>query len=53
LADKIEAEFGFKAKLVGGAVGAFNVDADGRRLFSKHEAGRFPDEEEILVQLRG
>ncbi len=41
-----------KAELVKGESGAFVVTADGKTLFSKHETGRFPDEEEILAQLR-
>ena len=52
MAAAIEAETGVKAELVKGDAGAFVVIADGKTLFSKHETGRFPDEEEILVQLR-
>lgn len=29
----------------------FDVDAGSRRLFSKHETGRFPDHAEILAAL--
>jgi hypothetical protein len=29
------------------------VAVDGRLVFSKHAAGRFPEEEEILALLRG
>jgi len=29
------------------------VTVDGRRVFSKHEVGRFPEEQEILALLRG
>ena len=31
--------------------GVFDVVVDGRRIFSKHEAGRFPQPDEILRQL--
>jgi selT/selW/selH-like putative selenoprotein len=37
---------------VRGEGGVFDVLVDGRRIFSKHEAGRFPEEEEILAHLR-
>jgi hypothetical protein len=29
----------------------FDVVVDGRKIFSKHEAGRFPEEAEILAML--
>jgi len=29
----------------------FNVIVDGRKIFSKHEASRFPEEGEILSKL--
>jgi len=30
----------------------FDVTVDGRLIFSKDKAGRFPDDEEVLSQLR-
>lgn len=35
-----------------GDAGVFDVDADGERVFSKHEAGRFPEDTEVLEALR-
>lgn len=35
-----------------GADGIFDVVADGRLVFSKHAAGRFPDEREVIEALR-
>jgi selT/selW/selH-like putative selenoprotein len=35
-----------------GSSGAFNVIVDNRKLFSKHEEGRFPKESEIIEKLR-
>ena len=32
--------------------GVFDVVADGQRVFSKHEAGRFPEEREVIEALR-
>ena len=40
-------------ELIQGRGGVFDVVVDGRRIFSKHEAGRFPEESEILALLRG
>jgi selT/selW/selH-like putative selenoprotein len=37
---------------VRGKDGIFDVSVDGERIFSKHEAGRFPTEREILAALR-
>jgi selT/selW/selH-like putative selenoprotein len=37
---------------VKGGGGVFDVVADGKLVFSKHEAGRFPEEEEVLERLR-
>jgi selT/selW/selH-like putative selenoprotein len=36
---------------VRGGAGVFDVRVDGRLVFSKHEAGRFPEPEEILRAL--
>jgi selT/selW/selH-like putative selenoprotein len=37
---------------VKGSDGIFDVVADGRLVFSKHDAGRFPDEGEVIEALR-
>ncbi len=42
---------GVEAELVKGDAGVFDVVADGELVFSKHEAGRFPEPEEILSKL--
>jgi selT/selW/selH-like putative selenoprotein len=43
---------GVEAMLTKGDDGIFDVVVDGRMIFSKHEAGRFPEEDEILARLR-
>jgi selT/selW/selH-like putative selenoprotein len=48
----ITSELGLEAAAVPGGRGQFDVLLDGRLLFSKHDKGRFPEEEEILAQLR-
>jgi selT/selW/selH-like putative selenoprotein len=36
---------------VKGKGGIFDVSLDGKMVFSKHEVGRFPEEDEVLVPL--
>ena len=52
LAESIEREAGADTELVRGDNGIFDVEVDSRRIFSKHEAGRFPEHDEILAALR-
>jgi selT/selW/selH-like putative selenoprotein len=52
LAAVIREEFEIETQLVKGVDGVFDVVADGRVLFSKHEQGRFPSEREVLEALR-
>ena len=40
------------SELIKGDNGVFDVDADGDRLFSKHETGRFPEDDEVVALLR-
>jgi len=51
LAAAIEKHLGVKPVLEKGGGGVFDVLVDGKLLFSKHAAGRFPQESEILEQL--
>ena len=39
------------AELIAGKGGIFDVEVDGRRIYSKHDTGVFPEHEEILRQL--
>ena len=52
LAAAIKKEMGLDAELIAGERGVFDVAADGKRLFSKHAAGRFPDSGEIITALK-
>ena len=53
LAVIIRNEFGVTPLLVQStAIGTYTVLADGETVFSKNEAGRFPDNDEILDLLR-
>jgi hypothetical protein len=42
-----------EARLVEGGKGIFDVVADGRLIFSKHKARRFPNSGEVVGALRG
>lgn len=48
---EIEREKGVAATLEVGRPGQFEVVVDGAVIFSKAEAGRFPEHEEILARL--
>lgn len=48
MADEIKSEMGVQAELVPGGGGIFDVRADGKLIFSKHEVGRFPEHDEVL-----
>jgi selT/selW/selH-like putative selenoprotein len=52
LAASIESETGVESELICGGGGIFDVAVDGDMIFSKHEADRFPEPDEILAKLR-
>jgi selenoprotein W-related protein len=51
LAKAIEEKTGVKAQLKKSGGGVFEVFVDGKKIFSKKETGRFPENEEILSQI--
>ena len=42
---------GIDARIVPGGKGQFDVEADGRLVFSKQREGRFPEHDEIVAAL--
>ena len=42
---------GYDAEAIPGGRGQYDVSADGRPVFSKHELGRFPEDGEVLALL--
>jgi selT/selW/selH-like putative selenoprotein len=52
LAATIKDETGVESELICGGGGIFDVVVDGDMIFSKHEADRFPEPDEILSKLR-
>ncbi len=52
LAAVLRDDLGIEAELHEGAGGIYDVNADGERIFSKHESGRYPEDHEILDALK-
>lgn len=53
MAAEIEKALGVVSELIQGRGGVFEVTVDGKRIFSKKELGRFPEDGEILGLIRG
>jgi selenoprotein W-related protein len=47
LAASLKERFGVKAELIRGKGGVFDVEVDGKLVFSKHDLGRFPEPGEV------
>ncbi|MBI5763393.1 MAG: SelT/SelW/SelH family protein [Planctomycetes bacterium] len=45
-------EVGVDPVLVKGSGGVFDVECDGRLLYSKHKTGRFPEPFEVINQIK-
>ena len=51
-AERVSAELkskGIKVDLIKGSNGVFDVDIDGKVVYSKHTTGRFPNQGELLM----
>ena len=48
----MEQKLGVSPELQPGSGGVFDVWVDGRRVFSKHQEGSFPDENDIVRRIR-
>ncbi len=51
MAAAIKKEFGIEPKLIEGSGGVFDVTVDGKMVYSKHETGRFPNDDEVLPKI--
>jgi selT/selW/selH-like putative selenoprotein len=49
----LEREFGTSVRLIKGKDGVFEVEVDGRLVFSKRALGRFPDPGEVSDAIQG
>jgi len=52
LAAELKKRLGVDSKLIPGGGGVFDVSADGKVIFSKKAAGRYPEPEEIIGALQ-
>ena len=52
MAAKIKDAFGAESFLIEGAGGIFDVNVDGKLVYSKHQTGEFPDEDALVSELR-
>ncbi len=52
MAARIKEALDVEPELVKGDNGIFDVEADGVVVFSKHQAGRFPEPDEVVGLLR-
>jgi selT/selW/selH-like putative selenoprotein len=52
LADALKKSFGVQAALIEGSGGVFDVHLDEKQIWSKHDVGRFPENDEILKQVQ-
>ena len=53
MAAKIKDAFDVDSELIEGSNGIFDILVDGAMIFSKGEAGRFPEHDEVLDALQG
>ena len=53
LAKLLSDRFGIEPKLIAGSGGIFDIHVNGKKYFSKHDDGEYPDEDEVLAQLAG
>lgn len=49
----MQAAFGVTAEMIASSGGVFEVDVDGKNIFSKKALGRFPADGEIVKLLKG
>ena len=52
MAAAISTDLDIETELIRGGKGIFDVIVDGQNIYSKYETGRFPEDEEVLAQLR-
>ena len=52
MAVEIKEAFGIEPELIEGTNGVFDIIAKGTMVFSKHQAERFPEHDEVLEALR-
>ncbi len=52
MAAAIKSAIGVDCEMIQGSGGVFDVVADGKTIYSKHETDRFPTDDEVLASLK-
>ena len=52
MAAEIKKELGVDSQLVRGSGGIFDVSVDNKKIYSKYDTGKFPNERELVEQLK-
>ena len=52
LAEKLKTSLKLETDLIKGSNGIFDVEIDGKLVYSKSETGEFPDEESLIQKIR-
>ncbi|MBT3387142.1 MAG: hypothetical protein HN417_04340 [Desulfobacula sp.] len=52
MADALKKEIGISSELIPGSNGVYDVIMDEKIIFSKHQAKRFPDNDEIIALIQ-
>ena len=52
LAAKFKTHFGVDTEIEAGGSGIFDVYVDGKLIYSKHKTGEFPDEDQLISELK-
>ena len=52
LAEKLKTSLKLETDLIKGSNGIFDVEIDGKLVYSKNETGEFPDEESLIQKIR-
>ena len=52
LAEKLKTSLKLETDLIKGSKGIFDVELDGKLVYSKNETGEFPDEESLIQKIK-
>ena len=51
MADALKKKYGAELTMIEGSGGVFEVQVDGKQIWSKHDIGRFPEHSEIFQKI--
>ena len=52
LAEKLKTSLKLETDLIKGSNGIFDIEIDGKLVYSKNETGEFPDEESLVQKIK-